>query len=142
MRVRGTNFVIGGRSFQFVGVNLRGLAHYGTETMPYASMRDQLAAAREVGVRVVRIFLPSAKVSFEENKNRLGRLIDVMKREFPEMYLIVALSNLYSDVDFRVPGDDPFYNFCPPGESRQLLNHDVVPGRLPAELSSLCTSRS
>ena len=122
VRIHGTNFVIGGRSFPFVGVNLRGLAHYGTETLQYADIHTQLVAAREVGVRVVRIFLPSSKVSFDENKNRLGRLIDVMKRDFAEMYLIVALANLYSDVDFRVPGDDHFYDLRPSGESRQLLN--------------------
>ena len=72
VRVHGTNFVIGGRSFQFVGVNLRGLAHYGTETLPYASMRDQLAAAREVGVRVVRIFLPSARVRSRRTRTGWG----------------------------------------------------------------------
>ena len=31
-----------------------------------------------------------------------------MKRDYPEMYLVVALTNLYGDVGFNVPGDSGF----------------------------------
>ena len=41
-----------------------------------------------------------------------------------DMFLIVALANLYSDVDFRVPGDDRYYTHEPIGETRKLLGVD------------------
>ena len=104
----GRVFHIGGRSFRFVGVNLRGLVHYGTSVLPLANAREQLNAARSIGVRVVRIFLPHRDVPVEEIKNRFRATIDLLKREYPEMYLVVALTNLYGDVGFNVPGDSGF----------------------------------
>jgi hypothetical protein len=126
--VRNQNFILGGRTFKFVGVNLRALPHYGAESMPFASQRDQLSTARDMGARVVRVFLPTARVSREENRDRLGRLIQLMKNEYPGMYLIVALGNLYGDVDFRAPGDDGFYTLQPGGQGPHILNQDWFRG--------------
>ena len=104
----GRLFHIGGRSFRFIGVNLRGLVHYGTSILPGANARDQLNAARNIGVRVIRIFLPHRDVSVAEIKSRLRNTIDLLKNEYPEMYLVVALTNLYGDVGYNVPGDSGF----------------------------------
>ncbi len=106
VRPSGRQFSIGGQSFAFIGVNLRGLVHYGQSQMPLADAKGQLGVARDMGVRVVRVFLPHSEVSFDETKNRLGKLIEMMKAKFRDMYLIVALTNLYGDVPFHVPGDD------------------------------------
>lgn len=109
----GRHLALNGRSFRFVGVNLRGLAHYGTPTLPAAPLAQQdiqLRAAHEFGARVVRIFLPDRNASVEEILARLQRLVDLMDRDFPDMYLIVALTNLYGDVPFHVPGDESFYH--------------------------------
>ena len=76
--------------------------------MPNANAEDswQFSAARAIGARVVRIFLPHRDISPDEARDRLARLIrTMMKRDFPEMYLIVALTNLYGDVGFEVPGN-------------------------------------
>lgn len=108
----GRDFVLDGRTFRFIGVNLRGLAHYGTSALPFApasQQTEQLRAAHELGARVVRIFLPDRNASVEEIIGRLKALVALMDRDFRDMYLIVALTNLYGDVPFHVPGDQGFY---------------------------------
>lgn len=130
VRVIGQDFAVAGCRFRFVGVNLRGLAHYGlSDPVRGASAADQLQAAHDMGARVVRIFLPHAQVSVEETRSRLRGLLSLMEERFGDMYLIVALANLYDDVGFRVPGDkrDPdggYYSHQPIGEDRRLLSMD------------------
>lgn len=125
----GRHFVVDGRTFRFVGVNLRGLAHYGlSDPVRGADAAQQLQAARDMGARVVRIFLPHCRVSIEDTRLRLINLLKLLEARFPDMYLIVALANLYSDVDFRVPGDDHYYTHRPVGEGRDLLNVDWFRG--------------
>ena len=119
------HFAVEGRKFRFIGVNLRGLAHYGlSNPVRGASAVDQLQAARAMGARVARIFLPHSQVSAADTRLRLINLLKLMEERFADMYLIVALANLYSDVEFRVPGDDPFYTYEPAGGGRKLLNID------------------
>lgn len=108
VRVAGRHFHLGGRSFRFVGVNLRGLVHYGTSILEGANAKQQLDAAREIGAKVVRVFLPHRDLSVAEIKTRFRNTVDLMKRDYPEMVLIVALTNLYGDVGFNVPGDSGF----------------------------------
>ncbi len=75
-------------------------------------------AARDMGARVVRVFAPHKDVAPGDTVQRMQGLLDLMQAEFPEMYLVVSLCNLYSDVDFRVPGDgDESYNLQPGGSS-------------------------
>lgn len=116
VRTAGRDFVVAGRRFRFIGVNLRGLVHYNQAPgRPGADARQQLRAARDMGARVVRVFAPYAEVSPDATVARMRNLLNLMRAEFPDMYLIVALCNLYSDVDFRVPGDDAAYNLDPGG---------------------------
>jgi hypothetical protein len=126
VRCHGRHFAIGGQSFRFVGVNLRGLVHYGTEILPGANAKDQLEAARNIGAKVIRVFLPHRSLSVDQIKARLANTIAMLKRDFPEMYLIVALTNLYGDVDFKVPGDS---GFGPEGKGFYTLragDHDLL----------------
>ncbi|MBX3011631.1 MAG: peptidoglycan DD-metalloendopeptidase family protein [Caldilineaceae bacterium] len=113
MRVAGNEFVCQDRPFRFVGANLRGLVHYGDgQTLPASSAGhrlDQLNAAQAAGMRVVRIFVPSVKANVAQTITRLRDLLGIIKTHFPEIYLLPALSNLYADVNLRVPGDDRFY---------------------------------
>ena len=121
VRAHGRQFGISGQSFRFIGVNLRGLAHYGTSILPHANAKDQLEAARAIGARVIRIFLPHRTLSVDQIKGRLAATIEILKRDFPEMYLIVALTNLYGDVGFEVPGD---FGFGPEGKGFYTLRRD------------------
>ncbi len=126
----GQHFVVNGRKFRFVGVNLRGLAHYGlSDPVRGANAADQLQAARDMGARVVRIFLPHAQVPAEETRSRLIGLLKLMEERFNDMYLIIALANLYGNVDFRIPGDKQdngggFYTHRPIGDDKELLSVD------------------
>ena len=122
----GRDFVLQGRRFRFIGVNLRGLVHYGQNPgLPIANAQQQLQAARDSGVRVVRVFAPHKDVSPADTVSRLQRLLDLMDNQFPEMYLVVSLCNLYGDVDFRVPGDsDSVFSLQPGGQGAHILGPD------------------
>lgn len=125
----GRQFMLGQLPFRFVGVNLRGLLHYGqSDPVLGADVRQQLRAAREMGARVVRVFLPHCEVSAEETRGRLRQLLELMDVEFSDMYLIGALCNLYGDVKFRTPGDDRFYSLQPGGNGPHILNLDWFRG--------------
>ena len=100
---------------------MRGLVHYGTDVLPGAGAKDQLEAAKNIGAKVIRIFLPHRSLSVDQIKARLANTIEMLKRDFPEMYLIVALTNLYGDVGFDVPGDA---GFGPEGKGYYTLRRD------------------
>ncbi len=111
--VAGTEFILGGQRLRFIGVNVRGLVHYGDgQTLPHAPdghRSEQLQAAREMGARVVRVFLPSVHADAEQVVLRLQSVIELIETHFPELYILPAFTNLYADVPFRVQGDDAFY---------------------------------
>lgn len=111
--VAGNEFVRQDRPFRFVGANIRGIVHYGDNaTLPAAPAQhrmEQLQAAYDAGCRVVRIFLPSVKADAAQTVARFGDLIGMIKQNFPDLYLLPALANLYANVNLRVPGDDRFY---------------------------------
>jgi len=107
--VDGRQFTVLGRRFRFVGVNLRALAHYGTGQFDIANRRDQLKHAHEMGVRVVRLFLAHKDASPEEVRIRLACVLDLLRAEFPGMYLIPAFTDLYINSEMHPQGDDGYY---------------------------------
>jgi hypothetical protein len=107
--VRGRQFAVEGRPFRFIGVNLRGLAHYGTGKFTIAGQREQLKHAREMKARVLRLFLAHKDAPQEEIARRLAHTLDLIRTEFPEFYLIPAFTDLYINSEMYPQGDDGFY---------------------------------
>ncbi|MEZ4866958.1 MAG: peptidoglycan DD-metalloendopeptidase family protein [Caldilineaceae bacterium] len=131
VRVHGDEFIVNRRPFRFIGVNIRGLVHYGdAQTLQWTTIghrRDQLRAAYEMGARVVRLFLPSMHASAAATITRLQETV-ALTTEFPGLYLLPALSNLYADVPFRIPGDENFYAKIDPHFPADLLKADFFTG--------------
>ena len=125
VRVYGDEFVTQGRTFRFIGVNARGLVHYGdASTLQYSQagqQAEQLQAAYDMGARVVRIFLPSIHAPVDPTIDRLRALVQLVHERFPGLYILPAFANLYADVPFRIPGDEGFYGRVDPSFSTDLL---------------------
>jgi hypothetical protein len=128
---RGCDFWLHGQPFRFMGVNVRGLAHYGrrsSDPLHHSHLghrESQLRHARNLGARVVRFFLPDKDATIPEIEDRMGQVLDLVKRSFPDLYLIPVLTNLYNDVPFFVPGDKDFYTNQ---DGMDLLNRDFFAG--------------
>lgn len=108
---RGEEFVIGDTAFRFVGVNLRGAAHYGGgDVLPYTTAQhriENLDSIAAMGGTVIRVFAPIPQITVAQNIARLGTLLD--QCEARGLRVIVALTDFYHASGFRVPGDDPYY---------------------------------
>ena len=132
VQVAGDEFVESGRRLRFIGVNIRGLVHYGDgRTLQFTSdghRGEQLRAARDLGARVVRVFLPCVHADAAQTAAGLRRVLEIMRAETPNLYLLPALSNLYADVPFRVRGDDGFYARIDPAFHTDLLNSAFFAG--------------
>ena len=113
-------FFLNDQAFPFIGVNLRGLLHYGGEEWKHhdqdklgASQRDdierQLQFASEMGARVVRVFAACKHVPPEVIGDRLEHVLAVCQRM--GLYVIPALTDLYENTPMHPQGDDEFYNF-------------------------------
>lgn len=138
--VKGTEFVLNGHPLRFIGVNLRGLVHYGDQAMLRFSepndRLEQLQKASDMGARVVRVFLPSdrAEVTTEVTITRLKELFQIMRdNRLDHMRLIIALTNFYDDTPFAVQGDKPRYYTLIPREPHlknrfKLLNEEWFAG--------------
>ena len=130
--VAGTEFLVNDAPFRFIGVNVRGLVHYGDpQTLQWATeghRAEQLQAAYDMGARVVRVFLPSIHATPQQTEDRLRSLVALVKARFPGLYILPALCNLYADVPFRVPGDDAFYRHIDPNFPADLLTADFFTG--------------
>ena len=132
VQITGGKFCIQGKPQRFIGVNIRGLAHYGHDPayFPFAPIEhrsQQLQAARGINARLVRLFLAHRDATPEQIAGRLGEVLALVKQDYPEVYLLPALTNLYEDVPFYVQGDEKFYE-VPPGGSRKILNHAFYAG--------------
>jgi hypothetical protein len=132
VQITGGKFCIQGKPMRFIGVNVRGLVHYGHDPayFPYAPIghrSQQLQAARGMNARLARVFLAHKDTPPEQIADRLSEVVALVKQDFPEMYLLPALTNLYEDVPFYVRGDGKFYE-VPPGGSRKILNHAFYAG--------------
>ncbi|HRA64563.1 MAG TPA: carboxypeptidase-like regulatory domain-containing protein [Caldilinea sp.] len=120
----GHEFVVNGRVLRFIGVNVRGLVWYGSgRTLPVTQpghRQEVLDRAREMGARVVRVFLPCAHASTQEAIDRLREAVEIAGAR--DLYLLPAFVDFYSTTDFRIPGDDNFYEKLDPNFNINLLN--------------------
>jgi len=125
VRVQGTEFVLQGQTFRFIGVNLRGLIHYGDRnTLSHSEEADrmeQLTKANEMGARVVRVFLPSEHAETATIITRLEQVLGLIRSHFPHMRLIIALTNFYDDNPFKVRDDHVYYTLKPKESDRYKL---------------------
>jgi hypothetical protein len=119
VRVDGDQFIVNGEKFRFIGVNLRGLAHYGNDTFNKWENRPaqkedqhkQLAEARRMGARVVRLFLAARDAPPQEVGERLTGVLKVLESDnlLQDMYLILCFTDIYKNTPFHPQGDDDFY---------------------------------
>ena len=120
----GTEFVKDGQAYRFIGVNLRGLVHYGggDGALPYTNIGhidENLAGAQNMGCRVVRVFAANQNISHQTAVNRLGYALD--KADQYGIKLIIALTDFYP-TPFHPQGDDGYYAQNPGGYT--VLTHD------------------
>jgi hypothetical protein len=123
----GTEFAKDGRAYRFIGVNIRGLVHYGGgDALPYSNLEhidENLAGAAAMGCRVVRVFAANRHISHQEAVDRLGYALD--KAEEYGLKLIIALTDFYP-TSFHPQGDDGYYTLNPWGWT--VLNHEWFAG--------------
>ncbi len=120
VRVHGDQFIVNGQEFRFVGVNLRGLVHYGADkpVLEHSNKEDrkrQLAVARRLGARVVRVFLAASNAPPQDIGERLAEVLELLEDRFRDMYLILCFTDLYINTPFHPKGDDRFYREQPDG---------------------------
>ncbi|MGH2542437.1 MAG: cellulase family glycosylhydrolase, partial [Ardenticatenaceae bacterium] len=132
--MRNGQFMLNGKPFRFVGVNLRGLVHYGYPGfIEHADEHHRPAAlneAKNMGVRVIRLFLARRQVSTADTISRLKRTLQELHAR--DMYAIVAFEDVHGDTGFNVAGDTRFYtddaegklglNFYEGGYQQNYLN--------------------
>jgi len=132
MGVVGNEFVVNGQVFRFIGVNLRGLVYYGAgrplEHATEGHRHESLAAARDMGAKVVRVFLPCLETPTQRTIELLSQTLDIAAAH--GMYVLPALVDYYSTTAFRIPGDEYFYEKLDPNPDfhPMLLNHAFFRG--------------
>lgn len=112
IRVQGQQFRLDDNSFRFVGVNTRGLVHWGDHGVLQHTFREQwdehLHHARHtMGARVIRFFLAHHTVGMATTHNRLKALLQKLAQF--DLYAVIAFTDVHSDMGHVVPGDMPFY---------------------------------
>ena len=112
VQAKNGEFVLNGRPFRFVGVNIRGLVHYGDSQVCFGASREgdreeQLKGAQRIGARVVRLFLANRFRSTQEIGDRLKVALDMLAAF--DMYAIVSFIDVYNDTWFQVQGDYETY---------------------------------
>ncbi|MCL4297979.1 MAG: peptidoglycan DD-metalloendopeptidase family protein [Anaerolineae bacterium] len=115
VQVIGGQFYLKGKPMRFIGANIRGLVHYGCDSqdLPHTHpdhQAKQLQEATIMNARLVRVFLAHKNAIPQEVEARLRRVLALIGPNFPDIYLLPALTNMYSDVPFYVQGDGKFYN--------------------------------
>lgn len=118
-----TEFVRDGRAWRFLGVNIRGLVHYGggDGALPYTTLEhidENLAGASAMGCRVVRVFAANRNIPHPVAVARLGYALDKARQY--GLKLIIALTDFYP-TPFHPQGDDGYYTVNPWGWT--VLNH-------------------
>lgn len=113
--IAGTEFMAGSSRLRFIGVNLRGLPHFGTPQLPYApvsTIESELDAAQGMGVRVIRVFGAANDADHATVAARLGRVLDGAAAR--GMWVIVALTDFYPTGLFP-RGDEGMFGSSPDG---------------------------
>jgi hypothetical protein len=132
VQLAGDKFQVKGKPTRFIGVNIRGLVHYGHDPAYFAHAprehRDlQLNAASDMNARLVRVFLAHRDATPDQIVGRLREVLDLIRTKYPAIYLLPALTNLYNDVPFYVKGDDKFYAKHP-NSDKEMLNKAFFEG--------------
>lgn len=123
LAVSGAGFTLDGAPFRFVGMNTRGLVHYGgADLLPYTSSADvttTLDAAAASGARVLRVFAANRHLDPATAADRLATTLDAAHAR--GLFVIVALTDYYP-TGFNPPGDEGWYAVDPNGYT--VLSHD------------------
>ncbi|UCC88683.1 MAG: peptidoglycan DD-metalloendopeptidase family protein [Anaerolineales bacterium] len=132
VQVVDAQFQLKAQPMRFVGVNIRGLVHYGHDLdyfrhAPIEHRRQQLHAANTMNARLVRVFLAHRDATPEQIEARLREVVELIKQHFPNIYLLPSLTNLYEDVPFYVRGDEKFYE-VQSSDGKRMLNKAFFAG--------------
>lgn len=118
VQTQGSQFLLDGRPFRFVGANLREFAYYARpDILPAATANDQdtqITILRQIGMRVVRLFAPHHLVDGNSSIQLVKAALDKLQRG--NLLAIVALTDSLGLSGYNVPQDRPrFHN--------QVLGH-------------------
>lgn len=106
----GREFSHNGKAFRFVGVNMRGLVHYGLSMpLPYTQKSDidyNLDGVAGFGGKVIRVFAASKFNSNQTNIDNLRTLLD--KMEARGMKALICMTDAY-DTGYCPQGDAGYY---------------------------------
>ncbi|MDK2973360.1 MAG: hypothetical protein PWP23_3115 [Candidatus Sumerlaeota bacterium] len=106
----GREFVRNGQTYTFIGVNMRGLSHYGAGSplnfTTTGHIDENLNGAQSMGVKVIRLF---AANKHQTNASNIARLKDVLdKMEARDQKAIITLTDFYN-TGFNPPGDEAYF---------------------------------
>ncbi len=112
----GDEFDLNGQAYRFVGVNIRGICHYGYgDPLPYTSsshIDENLNGVYSMGGKVVRLFAAVNNATNQQAADRLEIVLD--KMELLGIKAIVCLTDVYQ-TNFHPSGDDGYYLLQPGG---------------------------
>jgi len=112
----GRDFVFDGKSFSFVGMNIRGLCHYGHgDPLPYTNsghIDENLNGVAAMGGKVIRLFAAVNNATNQEAVDRLKVVLDKMQPL--GLKAIVCFTDVYTTA-FHPQGDDGYYLMQPSG---------------------------
>ena len=112
----GDEFNLAGQAYRFVGVNIRGICHYGKgDILVWTSeghIDENLDGVVNMGGKVVRLFAPCKFATHQENVNRLKNVLDKMQTR--NLKAIVCFTDLYN-TGFCPKGDESYYMSQPGG---------------------------
>ncbi len=114
VKASGVGFLLDGKPFRFIGVNLREFVFYGAGVIPAqaGNQIDQLNAARDMKARVVRMHACHRAVPLEATIPLMQKALDLLHQY--NMLAIVCLNDALGDSSFYVPGDDHFHQYGHP----------------------------
>lgn len=110
---KSVGFILDGKPFRFVGVNMREFAFYGQDlektraTVNLRSLQeDQLKTAQEMGMRVLRFHACHKDISTASTITLVKNALDLAHQK---QFLVILVLNDSLDSHFYVAGDQPFH---------------------------------